>query len=66
MALSRKRVAREELARGIGERRPARVLEYGPADRAVSRLENYLPVDLSGRPPLGSEIELRIDGARTT
>jgi hypothetical protein len=32
----------------------------------MARLENYLPVVLSSRPPLGSDVEVRIDGARST
>ncbi len=62
----RRRIARERLERWIGERRSARVLEYGPHGSSVARLENYLPVVLSERPPLGADVEVRIDGNRTT
>jgi hypothetical protein len=41
-------------------------LEYGPAGSSVARLGNYLPVVLDRRPPLGSDVELRVDGARST
>jgi len=66
LATLRRRIARERLERWIGERRPGRVMEYGPGGSAVARLDNYLPVVLSSRPPLGAEVELRIDGARST
>jgi threonylcarbamoyladenosine tRNA methylthiotransferase CDKAL1 len=66
LATLRRRIARDRLERWIGERRPARVLEYGPGGSAVARLGNYLPVVLSSRPPLGADVEVRIDGARST
>jgi len=66
LARLRHRLARERLEGRIGERRRARVLEYGPGDSSVARLDNYLPVVLSPRPPLGADIEVRIDGARST
>jgi len=65
LAILRHRIARERLERWIGERRPARVMEYGPGGSAVARLDNYLPVVLSRRPPLGADVEVRIDGARS-
>lgn len=66
LAALRRRVARERLERWVGERRSARVLEYGPGDSSVARLDNYLPVVLSERPPLGAQVEVRVDGARST
>jgi tRNA A37 methylthiotransferase MiaB len=66
LATLRRRIARERLERWIGDRQRARVLEYGPGESAVARLGNYLPVVLSSRPPLGSDVEVRIDGARST
>jgi threonylcarbamoyladenosine tRNA methylthiotransferase CDKAL1 len=66
LAALRRRIARERLERWIGTRRRGRVLEYGPGGSSVARLDNYLPVVLSSRPPLGADIELRVDGARTT
>ena len=66
LAALRRRVARERLERWIGERRPAQVLEYGPGGTAVARLDNYLPVVLPTRPPLGARIEVAVDGARST
>jgi threonylcarbamoyladenosine tRNA methylthiotransferase CDKAL1 len=66
LATVRRRVARDRMERWIGERRPARVMEYGPGGSAVARLDNYLPVVLTERPPLGAKVEVRIDGARST
>jgi len=66
LATLRRRIARERMERWIGERRPARVMEYGPGGSSVARLENYLPVVLASRPPLGAMVEVRIDGARST
>ena len=66
LATLRRRVARERLERWIGAHRPARVLEYGPRGSSVARLANYLPVVLSTRPPLGADVEVRVDGARST
>lgn len=66
LATLRQRVARARLERWIGERRVGRVLEYGPGESSVARLDNYLPVVLDRRAPLGSEVELRVDGARST
>ena len=66
LASLRHRVARERLERWIGERRRARVMEYGPGGSAMARLDNYLPVVLSQRPPLGADVDVRIDGARST
>ncbi|MGP8078597.1 MAG: tRNA (N(6)-L-threonylcarbamoyladenosine(37)-C(2))-methylthiotransferase [Thermoplasmata archaeon] len=62
----RQRTARERLERWIGRAGRARVLEYGPRGSAVARLDNYLPVVLPERPPLGADVEVRIDGARST
>jgi threonylcarbamoyladenosine tRNA methylthiotransferase CDKAL1 len=62
----RMRLARSQLERWIGRSAPARVLEHGPAGSSVGRLPNYLPVVLRSRLPLGSDIEVRIDGARST
>jgi TRAM domain-containing protein len=42
------------------------VVEYGPRGTAIGRLDNYLPVVLERRPPLGADLEVRIDGARAT
>jgi MiaB-like tRNA modifying enzyme len=62
----RQRLARQRLERWIGHRGPARVVEFGPGSSAVARLPNYLPVVLESRPPLGSTVEVRVDGARST
>jgi tRNA A37 methylthiotransferase MiaB len=62
----RHRVSRSRLEQWIGTRTVARVLEHGPGGSAVARLSNYLPVVLDRRPPLGSDVELRVDGARST
>jgi len=62
----RQRVARRRLERWIGRTGTVRVLEYGPGGTAVARLGNYLPVALPERAPLGRDLEVRIDGARST
>lgn len=62
----RQQIARARLERWIGRRGRARVVEYGPRGTAVARLENYLPVVLSSRPPLGVPVDVRIDGARAS
>ncbi|HYA69763.1 MAG TPA: tRNA (N(6)-L-threonylcarbamoyladenosine(37)-C(2))-methylthiotransferase [Thermoplasmata archaeon] len=62
----RHRLARSRLERWIGTRAVGRVLEHGPGESSVARLANYLPVVLDSRFPLGSELELRVDGARST
>lgn len=62
----RQRLARLRLERWIGYRGTARVLEYGPGTSSVARLTNYLPVVLPSQPPLGSEVEVRVEGARST
>jgi len=66
LAALRRRVARARLERWIGSRQWGRVLEYGPGESSMVRLDNYLPVVLSRRPPLGSALEVRVDGARST
>jgi threonylcarbamoyladenosine tRNA methylthiotransferase CDKAL1 len=66
LAAQRQRIARSRLERWIGTRAVGRVLEHGPDGSAVARLGNYLPVVLDRRPPLGAEVELRVDGARST
>lgn len=62
----RKRVARGRLERWIGHRGPARVVEFGQGASSVARLPNYLPVVLEERPTLGSTVDVRVDGARST
>jgi len=62
----RQRVARDRLERWIGHRGPARVVEFGPGSSSVARLPNYLPVVLEERPSLGSTVDVRVDGARST
>jgi MiaB-like tRNA modifying enzyme len=62
----RHRLARARLERWIGTRAVGRVLEHGPEGSSVARLPNYLPVVLDRRFPLGSDLELRVDGARST
>ena len=62
----RQTVARSRLERWVGTRSRGRVLEYGPGTSSVVRLPNYLPVVLERRPPLGAEVDLRVDGARST
>jgi threonylcarbamoyladenosine tRNA methylthiotransferase CDKAL1 len=66
LAALRLRIARSRLERWIGTRAVGRVLEHGPGGSSVVRLNNYLPVVLDRRPPLGSEVEVRVDGARST
>lgn len=62
----RQRLARSRLERWIGHVGPGRVVEHGPSMSSVARLANYLPVVLSDRHRLGSNVELRVDGARST
>jgi len=66
LAVLRHRISRNRLERWIGTRAVGRVLEHGPGGSAVARLGNYLPVVLDRRPPLGADLELRVDGARST
>jgi len=66
VAALRLRLARSRLERWIGARTVGRVIEHGPGSSSVARLANYLPVVLDRRIPLGSDVELRIDGARST
>jgi len=66
VALLRQRIARTRLERWIGTRSLGRVLEYGPGSSSVARLGNYLPVVLDHRPPLGDDVEVRVEGARST
>jgi len=66
LAELRRRIARERLERWIGVRAPARVVEYGPSGSAMARLDNYLPVVLDRRPPLGASLSVQIEGARST
>jgi threonylcarbamoyladenosine tRNA methylthiotransferase CDKAL1 len=62
----RMRVARQRLERWIGRSVGARVFEHGASGSSVARLPNYLPVVLRDRHPLGADLTLRIDGARST
>jgi threonylcarbamoyladenosine tRNA methylthiotransferase CDKAL1 len=66
LAKLRERVARARLERWIGCTTRARVLEHGPGQSAVVRLPNYLPLVLDEQPDLGTEREVRVDGARST
>ena len=66
IASLRHRVSRARLERWIGVETLGRVLEHGPGESSVARLANYLPVVLDQRRPLGREVELRVDGARST
>jgi MiaB-like tRNA modifying enzyme len=66
LAALRHRISRARLEGWIGTRAVGRVLEHGPGGSAVARLGNYLPVVLDRRPPLGTDVELRVDGARST
>lgn len=66
LASLRQRISRTRLERYLGAVSVGRVLEYGPGSSSVARLDNYLPVVLDRRPPLGAEVDLRIDGARST
>lgn len=66
LAELRHRISRSRLERWIGSRARVRVLEHGPGGSSVARLPNYLPVVLDHRPPLGSDVEIRVDGARST
>ncbi len=66
LAELRRAIARRRLERWIGTRAPGRVVEYGAGGSAMARLPNYLPVVLDHRPRLGAEIELEIEGARST
>ncbi|HTT45259.1 MAG TPA: tRNA (N(6)-L-threonylcarbamoyladenosine(37)-C(2))-methylthiotransferase [Thermoplasmata archaeon] len=66
MAELRHRVSRARLERWIGARTTGRVLEHGPGESSVARLSNYLPVVLDRRWPLGTAVEIRVDGARST
>ena len=62
----RHRLSRARLERWIGTRTVGRVLEHGAGESSVARLPNYLPVVLDRRFPLGADLELRVDGARST
>lgn len=66
LTLLRQRVSRARLERWIGRTEVARVVEHGPRGSAVARLDNYLPVVLPARPALGTEVTVRLDGARAT
>jgi MiaB-like tRNA modifying enzyme len=66
LAMLRHRISRTRLEGWIGTRAVGRVLEHGPGGSSVARLGNYLPVVLDRRPVLGSDVELRVDGARST
>jgi MiaB-like tRNA modifying enzyme len=66
LAALRHRISRARLEDWIGTRAVGRVLEHGPGGSSVARLGNYLPVVLDRRPPLGADVELRVDGARST
>lgn len=66
LAALRHRISRTRLERWIGTRALGRVLEYGPGGSSVARLANYLPVVLDSRPPLGSDTEIQVEGARST
>ncbi len=66
LAALRQRLGRSRLERWIGHSGPARVIEHGPGSSSVARLPNYLPVVLEDRPPLGSTVGVRVEGARST
>jgi threonylcarbamoyladenosine tRNA methylthiotransferase CDKAL1 len=66
LAELRRTISRARLERWIGTRAPGRVVEYGPDGSAMARLDNYLPVVLDRRPPLGAFVDLQIEGARST
>ena len=66
LAELRRAIARSRFERWIGTRSTARVLEYGSGGSAMARLDNYLPVVLDHRPPLGSLVTVVVDGARST
>lgn len=63
---SRLGIARRRLERWVGSTAEAVVVEWGPESSSVARLDNYLPVVLPGRLPLGATTTVRIDGARST
>ena len=62
----RLRLSRARLERWIGTRSRVRVIEHGPGSSSVGRLGNYLPIVLDQRLPLGTDVEVRVDGARST
>lgn len=62
----RHRLSRARFERWIGTQTVGRVVEHGPGESSVARLANYLPVVLDRRFPLGVDLELRVDGARST
>ena len=66
LAALRLRVARRRLERWIGQVGPSRVVEHGSGVSAVARLPNYLPVVLGSRPALGTALDIRVEGARST
>jgi threonylcarbamoyladenosine tRNA methylthiotransferase CDKAL1 len=66
IAALRMRVARARLEPWIGRRARARVVEHGRGGSSVARLDNYLPVVLADRWPLGADVRVRIGGARST
>jgi threonylcarbamoyladenosine tRNA methylthiotransferase CDKAL1 len=66
LTLLRQRLARRRLERWIGRVERARVLEHGTEGNSIVRLDHYLPVVLPGGSPLGSDLTVRIEGARST
>lgn len=59
-------LARRRMERWIGWEGSALVVEQGPHGSSVARLDNYLPVALPTQPALGSFVDVRVDGARST
>ncbi|MCI4348951.1 MAG: tRNA (N(6)-L-threonylcarbamoyladenosine(37)-C(2))-methylthiotransferase [Thermoplasmata archaeon] len=66
LAALRMRIARRHFERWIGRASNALTVERGPGPSTVARLPNYLAVVLPGALPLGSEIPVVIEGARST
>jgi threonylcarbamoyladenosine tRNA methylthiotransferase CDKAL1 len=62
----RQQLARSRLERWIGFQGRGRVVEHGPGTSSVARLPNYLPVVLENRHPLGSTVDVQVEGARST
>ena len=66
LAELRRSIARRRFETWIGVAATARVVEHGSGGSAMARLDNYLPVVLDERPPLGARVDVRIEGARST
>ncbi len=58
--------APQRMERWVGRRADALVVEGGPGETGVARLDSYLPVIRRPGPALGSVVPVRIYGVRST